>query len=134
VKIEYQWCKEFNAEEVQRLFRSLEWSSADHPEEVRQALLESHAVYSAWADGRLVGLMNAISDGIMTAYFHYLAVHPEYQGMGIGKQLVSGMLDRYDSCMRKLLVSYDGVAEFYRGLGFEEGKGVIPMYITKLAD
>ena len=31
----------------------------------------AHSVYSAWNGDKLVGLINYLSDGIMTAYFHY---------------------------------------------------------------
>lgn len=132
--IEYRWCKEFAAEEVQKLFRAVEWSSGDYPEEVRLAMLGSEAVYSAWDDGRLVGLINAISDGVMTVYFHYLAVHPDFQGQGIGKRLVEGMLDRYSSFLRKMLVSYNEEVGFYERLGFTAEKESTPMYITVLTN
>ena len=42
---------------------------------------------------RVVGFINAISDGVMTAYIPLLEVLPEYQGRGIGSELVRRMLD-----------------------------------------
>ncbi len=52
-------------------------------------------------------MMNALADGAMTAYFHYLLVRPEHQSRGIGCKLVSTMLDRYESYARKVLIAYD---------------------------
>jgi ribosomal protein S18 acetylase RimI-like enzyme len=132
MNVKYRWCKQFTALEVGELFRSVEWSSGHYPEEVRLAMLGSDAVCSAWDDGKLVGLMNAISDGTMTVYFHYLAVHPDYQGKGIGTNLVERMLERYSSFLRKMLVSYDKEIGFYQRFGFEPGAGKTPMYITTL--
>lgn len=46
---------------------------------------EAGAVYiSAWDGEKLIGLINALDDGELTAYVHYLLVNPEYQKDGIG--------------------------------------------------
>ncbi len=42
-------------------------------------------VYTDWDNDKLIGLICAMDDGIMTAYIHYLLVNPDYQNMGIGK-------------------------------------------------
>jgi len=41
----------------------------------------------------VVGFINCISDGVLSAYIPLLEVLPEYQGQGIGKKLVQLMLD-----------------------------------------
>jgi len=41
---------------------------------------------------RVVGFINAISDGVLTAYIPLLEVLPPYQGLGIGGELVKLML------------------------------------------
>jgi hypothetical protein len=56
------------------------WSSGQYPEALAVAMRNSDRVVSAWGGEKLVGFMNALSDGAMTAYFHYLLVRPEYQG------------------------------------------------------
>ncbi len=89
-------------------------------------------VISAWDGGRLVGLMHAVSDGIMTAYFQYLLVHPDYQSQGIGKSLVNTMLDTYRDCARKVLIAYDTEVNFYKNCGFAVGSGKTPMFVTYL--
>ena len=45
--------------------------------------------------GQVVGFINAHSDQIMSAYIPLLEVLPEYQGQGIGRELVHRMLDHY---------------------------------------
>ncbi len=81
---------------------------------------------------KLVGLINVLDDGIMTAYVHYLLVNPEYQGKGIGKELVLLVKEKYKDYLRTVLIAYDKEAEFYRRLGFEAGTGKSPMFITSL--
>lgn len=42
--------------------------------------------------GQVVGFVNMISDGVLTAFVPWLEVRPEYQGHGIGSELVRRIL------------------------------------------
>lgn len=128
--IHYSQNKEFTAIALQELFTSVAWTSGFYPEKLQVALRNSHTVISAWHQGRLIGLMNALSDGIMTAYFHYLLVHPDYQRQGIGRELVARMLEQYDDTARKVLISDSTAASFFRKCGFGLEAGKIPLYVT----
>lgn len=130
--IRYSETKEFRASDLQTLFLSVQWSSGNFPEPLRVAMANSHRVVSAWDGERLVGLMNALSDTTMTAYFHYLLVHPEYHDQGIGRALVANMLQFYQDFPRKVLIAYEGEVEFYKHCGFEVGEGKIPLFVTTL--
>jgi len=74
MEIKYSNNKEFTADQLQSLFLSVEWSSGNYPDKLQVAMKNSHTVFSAWDGEELVGLINCLSDGIMTAYFHYLLV------------------------------------------------------------
>lgn len=100
--IEYKDTKDFTAEELKRLFLSVQWSSGAYPERLVVALRNSDTVFSAWDGDRLIGLINVLDDSIMTAYIHYLLVDPEYQGQGIGKELTRMTLENTKS----IYVSY----------------------------
>ena len=110
----------------------------NYPDKLKKAIKNSHHVYSAWVydedSGQeiLVGLINSLSDGVMTAYFHYLLVRPEYQGKGIGKKLVKLMLEEYKGMARKAVIAYDHEVDFYEKCGFKMGEGKIPMFVTYL--
>lgn len=128
----YQRIKEFNKEELQDLFLSVSWDSGNYPDLLQLAIRNSHQVISAWEKDRLIGLMNSISDGAMTAYFQYLLVRPQYQGQGIGTKLVKQMLTEYKDYARKVLIAYEKEFDFYKACGFEVGEGRRPMLITFL--
>ncbi|MFC4322027.1 GNAT family N-acetyltransferase [Litchfieldia salsa] len=83
------------------LFLSVEWESGKLPNELVKAIKGSHSVITAWDDDKLIGLINALSDGVLTAYFHYMLVNPSYQGKGIGKEMMDKMLDRYKGYQNK---------------------------------
>jgi ribosomal protein S18 acetylase RimI-like enzyme len=130
MSIEYMDIKNMDIENLEQLFLSVNWDSGKYPEKLKIALENSHKVFTAWDGTQLVGLINCLSDGIMTAYFHYLVVKPEYHGKGIGKRLMGLMLDYYKDYARKVLISYDEAKGFYDKCGFEAGIGKTPMSIT----
>ena len=73
-----------------------------------------------------------MSDGTLTAYFHYMLVNLSYQGKGIGKEMMDMMLDRYKGYHTKVLIAYPNVGEFYGKLGFKTEGGTTPIFISEL--
>ena len=130
--IDYSDQKEFSKEELERLFLSVDWSSGHFPDKLVVAMRNYKAVYSAWDGDKLVGLISVMDDGIMNAYVHYLLVDPEYQGLSIGKELLSRVKDYYKDYMRICVIAYDTAIEFYKRCGFEISEGCSAMCITTL--
>ena len=69
--------------------------------------------------GKMIGAGRALADGIDCSYICDLAVHPEYQGFGVGKGIVSRLVDLSKSHRKIILYSVPGKEEFYRKLGFK---------------
>ena len=132
MSIEYRDTKTFEPRDLQDLFLSVEWSSGHYPEKLATAMKNSGSVFTAWENGRLIGLINALDDGVMTAYMHYLLVDPAYQGKGVGKELVRLVSEKYKDYLRIVLIAYDKEIGFYQNCGFEVGKEKTPMFITSL--
>jgi GNAT superfamily N-acetyltransferase len=132
MNITYKDIQDFTPQELQDLFLSVGWSSGNYPEKLAIAMKNSDTVFSAWDNQRLVGLVNVLDDGIMTAYIHYLLILPEYQQTGIGKNLMKRVIDKYLSYLRIVLVAYDKETEFYKHCGFSIGDNKVPMFITSL--
>ena len=128
----YKNIKDFNKEALKDLFLSVEWSSGHYPDKLAAAMENSGSVFTAWDEDKLIGLINALDDGIMTAYVHYLLVNPEYQGKGIGKELVRLITEGYQDYLRIVLIAYDKEINFYKHCGFELGEEKTPMFITSL--
>ena len=132
MNITYSSSKEIEADPLQSLFKALDWKSGEYPNELQEAIKNSHSVITAWNEGELVGLVNALSDGILTVYFHYMLVHPDYQSQGIGRHMLDLMLNRYEGCKNKLLVSYESAVPFYKKAGFHPEEGTVAMFITDM--
>ena len=69
--ITYKDTNKFQVEELQNLFLSVGWESGKHPKKLVTAMEHSGSIFSAWDNGKLIGLINALDDGVMTAYVHF---------------------------------------------------------------
>lgn len=131
-EIIYKEIHEFTKGNLQDLFLSVEWSSGHFPEKLQIAMKNFETVISAWDGDKLVGMICAMDDGIMTAYVHYLLVRPEYQDKGIGKELVLKVTEIYKDYLRIVVVGYDDEVGFYESCGFEKAEDASPLFITDL--
>jgi GNAT superfamily N-acetyltransferase len=132
--IEYRYTKDIDKAKLQDLFLSNKWDSGNYPDKLQTALKGSHHVITAWDGDKLVGLMNALSDGLMNVFFLYLVVHSDYQRKGIGQKLVELMLHEYKDYARKMIIVYDEALEFFQRCGFEVGDNNVPMFVTYLTN
>jgi len=127
--IHYSEARELALDGILALYLANEWSSAQKPELLRKALLASHSLMTAWDGERLVGLGNAISDGYLVVYYPHLLVLPEYQGRGIGTELMRRLMARYKGFHQHMLVADGRALDFYRKCGFERAGKTEPMWI-----
>lgn len=130
--IEFRNTHEFTKEELERLFLSVDWSSGHYPDKLVTAMKNFSTVISAWDNDRLVGMICAMDDGVMTAYVHYLLVEPDYQGKAIGRRLVEMVKEKYKDYLRIVVVAYNKEMKFYENCGFEKSDTSSPMFITSL--
>ena len=126
----YKDIHDFSKEELEDLFLSVEWSSGHYPEKLVVAMKNFETVYSAWDGDKLIGMICAMDDGIMTAYIHYLLVNPDYHGNKIGRTLVEMAKEKYSDYLRIVLVAYNDELNFYDNCGFKREEKSSPMFIT----
>jgi citrate lyase synthetase len=69
--------------------------------------------------GKLVGAGRALADGIDCSYICDVAVLPSHQGFGLGKGIVSRLVEFSKGHKKIILYSYPGKESFYRKLGFK---------------
>lgn len=132
MSIIYKNIHEFSSEQLRELFLSVDWSSGHYPDKLVLAMKGFSTVFSAWDGDRLVGMICAMNDGIMTAYVHYLLIRPEYQGQKIGRELVRLVKEKYADYLRIIVIAYDTEMSFYENCGFKKSEVSSPMFITSL--
>ncbi len=101
------------------------WASPPDPATHLQVLRASHAVWLAVDEGRCVGFINAISDGLLHAYIPLLEVLPDWQGRGIGSELTRRMLETLAPLYAIDIVCDADVVPFYERLGLQRCCGMI---------
>lgn len=80
--------------------------------------LHSTFVFSAWADGKLVGCVRVLSDLHFRSVIYDLAVLPAFQHKGIGSELVRRCRQACEGS--EWLVQTDMARGFYEKLGFRQ--------------
>lgn len=74
--------------------------------------------FFAFDEGRLVAAGRALSDGADCSYICDVAVMPSHQGTGLGREMVSRLVEASRGHKKIILYSVPGKEGFYRKLGF----------------
>ena len=103
------------------------WPNPPSPEKHRELLEKSDACVLAMDESTMmvVGFITAISDHVLSAYIPLLEVLPEYQGHGIGTELVRRMLIKLSDLYMVDLLCDVGLQPFYERLGMRPAAGMI---------
>jgi ribosomal protein S18 acetylase RimI-like enzyme len=128
--ITYRAGKDVEPNSLGDLFLSVNWPLGYQPDKLRQAFSRSDQVITAWDGEKLVGLVNTIADGSLTAFIPYLLVNPEYQKQGIGGTLIGMIISVYEGYERIVLLTEKDTVDFYKKSGFVDAQGIHSMIIT----
>lgn len=123
MRVEYRTQKDLPCNELYQLFLAVGWATED---KTTQAMIDnfnigfinSTFVFSAWVEKRLVGCVRVLSDLHFRSIIYDLAVLPEFQNKGIGKELVQRCINACESS--EWLVQTDMAKGFYEKIGFKE--------------
>ena len=127
--IDYSTTRDITVEQILPIYRANKWSSANVPEALYRALLNSHSLVTAWDREKLVGIGNTISDGFLVVYYPHLLVHPDYRRRGIGKEIMSLLQQRYKGFHMQILVADFEAIAFYQKCGFVKAGKTESMWI-----
>ncbi|HSF84437.1 MAG TPA: GNAT family N-acetyltransferase [Acidimicrobiia bacterium] len=76
-------------------------------------------------DNRIVGFATAITDGVLAAYIPLLEVVPDYQGRGIGSELVRRLVEAIGPIYMVDAMCDPDLQPFYQHLGLAPATGVM---------
>ena len=100
------------------------WPQSPTEAVFHNAMRGSYATEFAIVDGRVIGFVNAISDGVAAAFIPWLEVVPEYRGQGVGAALVRRMLGRLGHLYSVDLVCDPPLVPYYQQFGLAPIQGM----------
>jgi len=89
------------------------------PTDIKTAFTNSMFKCFIYDSDKLIGVGRALADGFDAAYICDIAVHPEYQGQGIGKVIVLKLVELSKHHRKIILYAAPGKDTFYLKLGFK---------------
>jgi ribosomal protein S18 acetylase RimI-like enzyme len=104
-------------EELSALYRAAPLGDKSAPH-LRNVFGHSLFKCFAYEQSRLVAAGRALADGGDCSYICDIAVLPSHQGSGLGKQIVSYLLEQSRGYKKIILYAVPGKEPFYRKFGF----------------
>lgn len=105
-------------QELSDLYRVAPLGNKD-PADLKVAFSNSMFKCFAYEGSKLVAVGRALADGRDCSYICDVAVLPSHQGMGLGKEVVSRLVQLSKDHRKILLYAAVGKEPFYRKLGFK---------------
>jgi GNAT superfamily N-acetyltransferase len=117
---DYRWFDDIDAvdlKELSNLYRIAPLGDKP-PEALATVFGNSMFTCFVYAGTTLVGAGRALADGLDCAYIADVAVHPEYQGRGLGTAIIQRLLASAEGHKKIILYANPGAEPFYDQLGF----------------
>ena len=112
-------------EAVLEIYESVNWQNyTNDVNKLKSAIKNSHKTYVFYQENKVRGLVRTISDGFTICYVQDLLVHSDYQGRGIGGELIKHILLSNEN-IRQIMLMTDAKEElknFYASTEFREVK------------
>ena len=124
IRLVFSQAHPFDLVELEQLLEAVGWSRRP-VRRVRKALNHSLVTVGLWRHDpripRLVGFARCTGDGVLEATVWDVAVHPLYQGNGLGRYLMTYVLDVLADMGtdRVSLFADPGVVSFYQRQGWD---------------
>lgn len=104
-------------EELSALYRAAPLGEKP-PDALETVFSASRFTTFAYAGDELVAVGRALADGLDCAYIADVAVRPDHQGRGLGREVIRRLVARAAGHKKILLYANPGTEGFYAGLGF----------------
>ncbi len=117
---DYRWITDTSTvdwDELSELYRIAPLGDKP-PSALKTVFGNSMFVRFVYAGDQLAGVGRAMADGLDCAYIADVAVHPDHQGRGLGKAIISELTEAAAGHKKIILYAAPGKEGFYASLGF----------------
>ncbi len=114
----YKYNETVSPKDLSDLREAVGWNRMDN--EYKNPLMTSYYHIAVYEKDVLVGYVDCVSNGVTDAYIQDLMVRPDYQGKGLGTDLMNQMI-LYLKEKRIYMISVvfeEGLKTFYNKFGF----------------
>lgn len=104
------------------LYKNVGWSNyLKNKETLLKGIEASLFVVGAFDGDELIGLIRVVGDGFTIIYIQDILIKTDYQRQGIGNQLISLVIKKYQSVRQKILLTDNQahLKDFYNKNGFK---------------
>lgn len=118
--MEFEWrdtAEGLDWDELSQLYRIAPLGEKK-PADLQTSFGNSRFLCFVFVGSVLIGAGRALADGVDCSYICDVAVHPDYQGHGIGKAIVARLVERSQGHRKIILYAAPGKEAFYLKLGF----------------
>ena len=98
------------------------------PSGLKTAFTNSMFKCFVYDEQQLVGVGRALADGVDCSYICDIAVSPGHQGTGLGKQVVSNLVEMSSGHKKIILYAVPGKEPFYSKFGFMRMKTAMAIF------
>lgn len=110
-----------NADELYELFKSAECDDDLPKEKILEAMQKSSRLITVRLEGKLIGIVRSMDDGVLSADIDCLVVHGEHRHNGVEELLVDEMLNVLKD-VKYVVITADApeLVEIYVTRGFKK--------------
>lgn len=98
------------------------------PADLKTVFSNSRFKCFVFEDGKLVGAGRALADGVDCSYLCDIAVHPDFQGRGVGKAIITRLKELSAGHKKIILYANPGKEPIYRKLGFRRMRTAMAIF------
>jgi ribosomal protein S18 acetylase RimI-like enzyme len=116
--------------ELSRLYRIAPLGDKK-PDDLKLAFANSRYKCFVFDAGVLVGAGRAVADGVDCSYLCDVAVHPDFQGRGLGAAIIAKLKELSAGHKKIILYANPGKEGFYRKFGFKRMRTAMAIFLDQ---
>ncbi len=127
---DFTWLKSsgtINWQELSNLYKIAPLGDKS-PDKLKIVFTNSMFKYFVYHDKKLIGAGRALADGFDCSYICDVAVHPNYQGQGVGKAIIEKLINDSKEHQKILLYAVPTKEPFYAKFGFSRMKTAMAIF------